>query len=177
MVSPHNKREETQDHDSVNHRFIAPEWLAGITWNDLCHDRDRRQNQNVNLRVREEPEKVLIQKWTTTTGGIKSHTADIKTRRNKETCSSHTVHELHDRSNLERRERKEKKETSHKHRPDKEWKAHPAHPAASQINDGTDEVNRAKKRRSNQKCHRDEPLRLTGPEKVPVMKIRRRCKG
>ncbi len=59
MVSPDNKAQECDSHNSKNHCLIAKDCFAGKRCQNVRYNPHDGYNHNINRRVRIEPEKVL----------------------------------------------------------------------------------------------------------------------
>ena len=87
----------------------------------------------------------------------------------------HPIHELHDTGGLKRRESEQEQETGDQHRPHEEGQAHPGHAAGAEVDDGGDEIHRAKQRRGDKQHQAEQPLGLAGQPLVDDLAVGESC--
>ena len=108
----------------------------------------------------QKPEQVLPQQWTAASADVQGRAVHDHSCRQEKAGRGRAIHYLHHDRRFKRRKGEQQQESGNKLRPDEKRKPHPGQAFGAQLNDRGNEIDRAEKRRRNQKYESDEPQRL-----------------
>ena len=144
MVGPHDEADHTDSDHRVRHAEVAKYGLAAEGRDDLRDHAKARQDHDVDLWVTKEPEQVLVQDRVTAARGVEESRPKVAvSQEHGDRCCKHG-------------KRKQKQEGCDKHRPHKQRHFMEGHTRCTHVEDGGDEVGRAKDRARTRQVKRED---------------------
>ena len=134
MVRPYDEADHTDGNHRIGHAEIAEHWLAAKGRDDLADHSETGQDHNVHFGVTEEPEQMLIKNWIAAASRI------------EEGCAKITIGNQHGDRSRQYRQCEQQKECGDQYRPNKQRHFVQGHTRRAHVENGGDEVGRAKDR-------------------------------